>query len=71
MACCSLGTSFHRGNDYLLLSYKSLRIDVDSTLEGVLPNFTGEIFFCNSRGSYFCALDSQGSPSMILDLVGI
>ena len=65
------GTSFHWENDYLLLSHKSLRIDVDSTLKGALPNSTGEILFCNSWGSYFCALDPWGSPSMILDCLGI
>ena len=59
MACCSLGNFLPPGNDYLLLSHKSLRIDVNSTLEGVLPNSTWEILFCNSRGSYFCALDSR------------
>ena len=53
------------------LSHESLRIEVDSTLKGVLPNSIGKILFCNSQGSYFCALDSQGSPSMILDLLGI
>ena len=61
------------GNIYLLLSHDSLRIDVDSTLErggGGLPNSTGEILLRNSWGSYFCALDLRGSPSMILDLVG-
>ena len=35
-------------------------MDVDSTLEGVLPNFTGEILFYNSWGSYFCVLDPRG-----------
>ena len=54
------GTTFHRGKYYLLFSHKSLRIDFDSTLKGLLQNSIGEIFFCNSRGSYFCALDLQG-----------
>ena len=47
MFSCSLGNFLPLGNDYLLLSYKSLKINVDS------------------------ALDSRGSPSMILDLLGI
>ena len=71
MVCHSLGNFLPLGNYYLFPSHKSLRIDVDSTLKGVLQNFTGEILFCDSRGSYFCALDSRGSSSMILDLLGI
>ena len=63
--------SFLWGNDFLLFAHKSLMIDVDSTLKGVLPNSTGEILFCNSRGSYFCALDPRGSLFMIPDLLEI
>ena len=54
MVCCSLGTSFLQGNDCLLLSHKLLRIDVDSTLEGVLPNSTGEIDLQLSREFLLC-----------------
>ena len=53
MVCCLLGTSFHWGSDYLLLSHKSLRIDVDSTLKGVLPNSTREICFATLEGATF------------------
>ena len=48
MVCCSLGNFLPRGNNYLLLSYDLLRIDVDSTFEGLLPNSNGEILLCNS-----------------------
>ena len=71
MVCCSLRNFLPLGNDYLFLSHESLRIEVDSTLKGVLPNSTRKILFYNSQGSNFCALDSRGSPSMILDLLGI
>ena len=53
-------------NDYLLLSYDSLWIDVNSTLEGFLPDSTGEILFCNSQGGCFCVLNARGSPHVIL-----
>ena len=69
MVFCSLRNFLPLGNDYLFLSHESLRIEVDSTLKGVLPNSTRKILFYNSQGSNFCALDSRGSPSMILDLV--
>ena len=71
MVCCSPGIFLPLGNNYLLLSCDSLRIDVDSTLKGVLPNFTREIFLCNSRGSCLCVLEPQGNSSMILDLLWI
>ena len=70
MVCCSLGNFLPLGNNYLLISCDSLKIDVDSSLEGISPNSTREILLCNSRGSYFCALESRGSSSMILDLLG-
>ena len=38
-------------NDYLLLSHKSLRIEVNSTLERVLPNTTREIYFATLEGA--------------------
>ena len=60
MVCCSLGNFLPLGNNYLLISCDSLKIDVDSSLEGISPNSTREILLCNSRGSYFCALDSWG-----------
>ena len=48
MVCCSLGNFLPLGNNYLLLSCESLIIDVEFTLEGVLPNSIGEILLCNT-----------------------
>ena len=57
MVCCSLGNFPPLRNNYLLLSFNSPGIDVDSTLEGVLPNSIREILFCNSQEGYFYVLD--------------
>ena len=51
MVCCSLGNLLPLGNNYLFHYCDSLRIGVDFTLEGVLPN-SGEIFLYNSQRSY-------------------
>ena len=51
MVCCSLRNFLSLRNDYLLLSHKSLRIEVNSTLEGVLPNTTREIYFATLEGA--------------------
>ena len=47
-------------NDYLLLSHKSLRIEVNSTLEGVLPNTTREIYFATLEGAAFVSWTHRG-----------
>ena len=65
------GTTFHRGKYYLLFSHKSLRIDFDSTLKGLLQNSIGEIFFLQLSRELLLCLRLTGSPSMILDLLGI
>ena len=48
MVCFSSRNFPPLGNNYLLLSYDSLGIDVNSTLEEVLPSSVGEILFHNS-----------------------
>ena len=60
MVCCSLRNFLSLRNDYLLLSHKSLRIEVNSTLEGVLPNTTREIYFATLEGAAFVSWTHRG-----------
>ena len=53
MVCCLLGNFLPLGNNYLPLSCDSLRIDIDSTLEGVLPNLLGKFLFASLEGADF------------------
>ena len=55
MVCCMLGNFLPQGNNYLLFPCDSLRIDVDSTLEGVLLNSTGDISFATLERAAFVA----------------
>ena len=55
MVCCLLGNFLPLGNNYLPLSCDSLRIDIDSTLEGVLPNsYWGNFSLHLSRELIMC-----------------
>ena len=53
------------GKNYLLLSYDSLGIDINSTLEGVLSTPLGKFYFATLESVAFVPLDPWGSPFMI------
>ena len=55
MVCCSLGNFLPLENNYLLLSYNSLGIDVDSTIEGGLTGlYWGNFILQLLRGLPLC-----------------